>query len=147
MRIRLLIWPLWMILTLGAGAAWAETVVAVRTIRAHAIITPSDLALREGAVAGAFSDPAGLVGQEAKVTLYQGRPIRLADVGPPALIERNQIVTLVYRAGGLTILAEGRALSRAGAGAPVKAMNLSSRKIIRGTVTESGDIIVSAWQN
>ena len=146
MRRFLPIWASLLLIAAAAGALRAETVVATRTIRAHGIISAEDLALRPDTVAGTFSSLEGLVGQEAKVTLYMGRPIRRADVGPPALIERNQIVTLVYRAGGLTILAEGRALARAGVGTPVKAMNLSSRKIIRGRVSESGEIIVSRWQ-
>ena len=47
----------------------------------------------------------------ARVTLYPDRPIRPGDLAPPALVDRNQIVTLEYAAGPLVILTEGRALA------------------------------------
>jgi len=76
------------------------------------------------------------------VVLYAGRPIRPGDVGPPALIERNQIVTLHYRSGPLTIAAEARALGRAAAGEEVRVMNLASRSTVTGTVTETGGVVI-----
>ncbi len=48
---------------------------------------------------GALRDPAEAVGLEAGTTLYANRPIRPEDLGPAALIDRNQIVTLSYGAG------------------------------------------------
>lgn len=126
-----------------AGAALAETVVPTRTLRANTIIAPSDLTLRSADVPGALSDPAGIIGQETRVTLYAGRPIRAGDIGPPALVTRNQIVTLHFTAGGLRILADGRALGRGGAGDRIRVMNLSSRTTLFGTVLPDGTINVS----
>lgn len=126
-----------------AGAALAETVVPARTLRANTIIAPTDLALRNAEVPGAVSDPAAIIGQETRVTLYAGRPIRPGDIGPPALVTRNQIVTLHFTAGGLRILADGRALGRGGAGDRIRVMNLSSRTTLFGTVQPDGTVSVS----
>ncbi|WP_283638302.1 flagellar basal body P-ring formation chaperone FlgA [Marinovum algicola] len=135
---------LWAILLVClAGAAWSETVVPARTLRANTVIAPADLALRSADVPGAFSDPAALIGQETRVTLYAGRPIRPGDIGPPALVTRNQIVTLHFTSGGLRILADGRALGRGGAGDRIRVMNLSSRTTLFGTVQPDGTINVS----
>jgi flagellar basal body P-ring formation protein FlgA len=76
------------------------------------------------------------------VTIYAGRPIRAADIGAPALVERNQIVPLVYAAGGLQITAEGRALDRGGEGDVIRVMNLSSRVQVTGIVDETGAVRV-----
>jgi flagellar basal body P-ring formation protein FlgA len=60
----------------------------------------------------------------------------------PALVNRNQVVPLIYAQGNLTIVAEGRSLDRAGLGEMVRAMNLASRTTVSGIVTESGAIRV-----
>ena len=130
------------ILALCAFAATAETVAASRTIRSRTVITPPDLVLIEGTAEDGFSDIADVVGLEARVTLYQGRPIRKGDVGPPAVIERNQIVTLLFRRGGLLIKAEARALGRAGVGDRLRVMNISSRKTVTGIVSDDGWVVV-----
>ncbi len=131
------------LLFLGVAPAAADVVVATRTVRAQSLIGPGDVALSEGDVAGMADSLDAVVGREARVTLYAGRPVRSGDVGAPALIDRNQIVTLSFRQGGLAISADGRALDRAGAGERVRVMNLASRSIVVGEVAENGTILVS----
>ncbi len=126
-----------------AVPAAAETLVATRTIRAQAIIEPQDLTFAAIATPGALDDPSDVVGKEARVVLYAGRPIRPGDIGPPAIVERNQIVSLVFQQGTLTIAAEGRALARGGAGDMVRVMNLASRNTVTGIVGHDGSVIVS----
>ena len=120
----------------------AETLVATRTIRAQAILAPSDIALADANTPGALTDPADAVGLEARVVLYAGRPIRPGDLGPPATVTRNQTVTLLYRSCGLTIATEGRALGRGGPGDAIRVMNTASRSTVTGTVTETGAVLV-----
>ena len=125
-----------------AAPAFAEAVIATRTIRAQTVLTPADLTRVEADIPGALTDPGSAIGLETRVTLYAGRPVREGDVGPPAVIDRNQIVTLTYLAGGLGIVTEGRALARAGVGDPVRVMNLSSRSTITGRVAPDGTVLV-----
>ncbi len=134
-------WRLVCLIGLALPAA-ADTVVATRTIRALSIIGPEDVALAPGSVAGALSDLSAALGQEARVTLYAGRPVRAADVALPAVVERNQIVALVFQAGPLSILAEGRALARAGVGDTIRVMNLASRSTVSGRVRPDGAVVV-----
>lgn len=126
-----------------SGEATGGTVVTTQLVRPLAILRPADLALAPGGPAGGYADPAELVGLEARVALYPGRPIRRGDVGPPALVERNGLVELVFVRGGLTILAEGRALGRAGFGEIVRAMNLASRNTVSGRVGADGRVHVA----
>jgi len=125
-------------LLLMVAPAGAETIVAARTIRAQEIIGADDLLLRDIEVAGGTADAASLVGQEARVALYAGRPVRPGDVGPPAIVERNGILPLVYERSGLRITTEGRALDRAGVGEVIRVMNLSSRTTVSARITEEG---------
>lgn len=125
-----------------APPAVAQMVVAAHTLRAQTVLTAADLTVAAGLVPGAAVDPADLLGQETRVAIYAGRPILASQVGPPALVDRNQLVTLVYRRGALTILAEGRALDRAGAGENLRVMNTGSRMTVTGRVTASGTVAV-----
>lgn len=134
-------WRAAALISLALPAA-ADTVVATRTIRAMAVIGPEDVALAPGSVPGTLGEPADALGMEARVTLYAGRPIRAADIGPPAVVERNQIVPLVYQAGPLSILTEGRALARAGIGDTIRVMNLASRSTVSGRVRPDGTVVV-----
>jgi len=124
------------------GTALAQTVTPVRAIRSQTLISADDLALAEGNVPGALADIAAAVGQEARVTLYPGRPILSGQIGAPALVERNAMVRMHYMQGALMISTEGRALDRAGVGEAVRVMNLASRQIVSGTVGSDGSIEV-----
>ncbi len=121
----------------------ADIVMATRTIRAQTVIMPSDLAMADGEFPGAAEEAAQVVGQEARVAIYAGRPVRLSDIGPPAVIERNQLVPLVFQKNGLQITAEGRSLNRAAPGERVRVMNMSSRQTVSGWVAPDGTVFVA----
>lgn len=120
----------------------ADTLVAARTIRAQSILTAADLKVVEGDIAGTLISVDEAIGLETRGMLYTGRPIRMSDVGPPALIERNSIVPLYFKQGALTISADARSLSRAGVGDAVRVMNLSSKTIVTGIVGPNGGVYV-----
>ncbi|MEW2911943.1 flagellar basal body P-ring formation chaperone FlgA [Leisingera sp. JC11] len=129
--------------TLCAPPSWADYLVPTRTLRAKAIVNAEDLAMKKGEILGALSEPSEVIGMEARVALYAGRPLRPGDIGPPAIVERNDLVTLIFRQGGLSIAAEGRALGRGAAGEPVRVMNLSSRTTVTGRITNDGSVEVN----
>lgn len=130
------------LLVTAQGVA-ADTLTAARLVRANTVISAADLAVSDAEIPGALGADTDIEGLEAKVTLYPGHPIRPQDVGPAALIERNQQVVLVYRNGGLTILTEARSLSRGAVGDTIRAMNLSSRTTVFGRVEPDGTVSVS----
>ncbi len=133
-----------MILTLlCATPALADTVVAARTLRAQSIISPGDVTLTAGEVTGTYRTLDEVLGLESRVVLYAGRPVRIEDLGPPAIIDRNQVVPLIYDSGAMRIMAEGRALGRAGVGDMLRVMNLASHAVITGRVREDGTVTVA----
>ena len=133
-----------LILALLPGAAPADpALVASRTLRAAHVIGPGDLTQSgQPAAPGFVSHPDEAIGMEARVTLYAGRPIALNSLAPPALVDRNQLVTLVFRQGGLEIRADGRALARGGLDETVRVMNLASRNTLSGRVAGPGLVSV-----
>lgn len=130
-------------LALLAAPAAAEIVVPLRTIPPQAVIAAGDLGLAEGEVPGAVTDSGQAIGLEARVALYPGRPIRPQDLAPPAVVERNALVSLVFQRGPLLIVAEGRALDRAGPGEAVRVMNLASRVTVTARMGPDGLAYVS----
>lgn len=131
-----------LILLLLPGTTLAEIVVPTRVIRAKEIIAPGDVAHKSGVLAGALASAEAAIGQEARIALYPGRAIRAGDVGAPAIVERNDLVTLIYAAGGLRIATEGRVLGRGAIGETVRVMNLGSRVTVTGLILADGTIEV-----
>jgi flagella basal body P-ring formation protein FlgA len=132
------------LMMVGPQVAVADSIVATRTIRPQTVLSAEDFTLVAADIPGALTDPAALIGLEARVTLYAGRPIVASDVGSAALVERNQTVSLVFRSAGLSILTEGRALTRGGVGDQIKVMNLASRTTVTGTIETDGTVLVNA---
>ena len=137
MLTRLLFLFLWM------TPALADGVVPTRTIRANAVISETDVTLRANMANSGYARLADVIGQEARVVLYPGKPIGVDDIGPPAIVTRNQLVRVSFTANGLEILTEGRALERGAIGDRVRIMNLSSRATLFGQVQADGSIHVS----
>ena len=123
-------------------AAAAQSLVAARTIKARAIVQSEDLAFSDTTVPGALTDPAEVIGLEARVALFAGRPILPGDVGPAALIERNQTVALSFLRGPIAISTEGRALDRGAAGDVIRVMNVASRSTVTGQIGTDGIVRV-----
>ena len=54
------------------------------------------------------------------------------------MVDRNEVIPLIYSSGGLTISTEGRALGRAGPGEIIRVMNLSSRTTVTARIDQNG---------
>jgi|GEM_PF-2828704 len=123
-------------LAAAAPAAAAETLYrAARTIAAGSTVAAEDLVPRPAPGAG-FTP----VGQTARITIFAGRPVRAADLGPPVLVARNQAVLMRYSAGALTIEDLGRALEPGAAGERIRALNLGSKAVVTGVVAPDGTL-------
>jgi len=125
-----------LLLALGLpGLATAEPLTAVRTLRPGTVLSAGDLAGPADAVEAA-------TGQEVRRAVYAGRRIDPADLGPPTLVHRNAVVTMLFRDGLLAIRTEGRALDAGGLGERVRVMNLETRNPVAATVTGAGRVEV-----
>ena len=105
-------------------AAEADSVIATRTLRAQTILAQGDMAVVDAAIPGALTVPAAAEGMELRVTVYAGRAIRVADIGPPAIVDRNQIVPMAYSGGALSILTGIAANQSFATGLPVDVKTL-----------------------
>jgi hypothetical protein len=72
------------------------------------------------------------------------RVVQANQITPQLRVQRNAIVALTLRSGGLEIQTEGRALAEGGVGDVIDIMNLSSRTRISGRINSDGSVLVTA---
>lgn len=133
----------WLALALIPAPALADAVVTTRPVPARTVLTSADVTVVDADIPDALRDAGAAIGQETRVALFAGRPLRAADLSAPARVDRNQIVPLHYRQGTLAIVTEGRALGRGAEGEVISVMNLASRSTVQGRVAADGSVIVS----
>ncbi len=129
-------------LFLMASPALGDHIAANSVIRARQVILAEHLTVLAGDVATGYEDASELIGKEATLMIARGRPILRGYVTEPALVERNDIVEIVYESSSLSIKVEGRSLSRGAIGEKIRVMNLSSRSTVFGTVGADGRVFV-----
>ncbi|MEM6536123.1 MAG: flagellar basal body P-ring formation chaperone FlgA [Pseudomonadota bacterium] len=116
----------------------AYEVVTTRNIQRGEIIRPGDLASQDGT----GTPRQDFVGLQLKRSVRKGGAIVSTLLQEPILVERNEVVAMEYRAGGLLIKAEGRALDEGSIGDLVRVMNLGSRQTVTASVVSSGRVQV-----
>ncbi len=84
-----------------------------------------------------------VVGQELRRPMAAEQGFAIADLGPPAIVQKNALVTLILEAPGIQLSAQGRALEAAARGATVPVMNLMSRSIVEGVAVAPGRVRVA----
>ncbi|MEL6316930.1 MAG: flagellar basal body P-ring formation chaperone FlgA [Pseudomonadota bacterium] len=115
--------------------SYGETLVAAQTIRPGTVLEARHLTILPAAAPpGVLEELEEAIGQEARVSLFQGRPIREGDLAPPRLVKRNDLVTINFVRGGLRLRTEGRALDDGAFGDRVRVMNIDSRLTVYGRV-------------
>ncbi|MDR6990883.1 flagellar basal body P-ring formation chaperone FlgA [Luteimonas sp. 3794] len=94
-------------------------------------------------IAGAaIADPSEAIGRNARRTLVAGNVLTANDLVTPRLVRRGDTIALVSQQGGIEVRMAGRALADAGVRERVSVENLSSRRVVQGTVNEAGDVRV-----
>lgn len=132
----------------GRLSLMVEAPHLVSNLNAGAVLSPADIEMRlvpaqrfGSAAPLALSD---IVGMQMRRAIRAGVMIGASDLTAPTLVARNDIVTLVYRAGPMVLTARGSALGEGALGQSVQVLNLSSRKVIDGVITGQGTVDVAS---
>lgn len=138
--------PGWQVYVTVVIHAKTGVVVATRPLAARRLVGADDVALAEHDIAdlpaGYLTDPGKVVGRTLLRPLAQGEPVQQGQLRAPAIVERGQLVTLYWQAGGLKVSARGEARSAAAADGRVRVRNLSSGRDVDGVVREDGQVEV-----
>lgn len=132
----------------GRAIATVPAVVATRRLALGEVVGPGDVRtvrLRAELSQGGIAElPVQVVGKQLRRPAMPDQPLRLGDLAPPALVERNALVTLVLETPGMQLMAQGRALEAAPRGAVVRVANLASQTVVEGVVVAPGRVRVVA---
>jgi flagellar basal body P-ring formation protein FlgA len=131
----------------GRAAATAEVVTLIRPLERGEVIKSADVTVerRPRAEIGRdlVRDSEQVVGLAARGALQPGRPLRLADLMKPELVQRNETVTLVYEVPGITLTVRGKATEGGAEGDVISVLNEQSKRTVQGVVVGPGRVIIS----
>lgn len=83
-----------------------------------------------------------LVGRVARRSLPPGVPVPVTAVAVETVIKRGEPARLIFREGGLLIVAQVEALQNGSVGSYIRARNIDSGLIISGRVQPDGSILI-----
>lgn len=118
------------------------------SLPAGTILTPQHVTMRP--VPAGQADAYGyvpldqLVGMALNRQSREGMLLRASDVSPPLTVAKNDLVTIVYRRGPLTLTVKGQAITSASRGSSLQVLNLMSNRVISATAVAPGTVEVTA---
>jgi len=124
-----------------------ETIAAVtieRPLERGEIVKASDLAMqrRPKADGAALTALDAAIGMAARHPLRPGQVLSQADLMKPMIVQRNDMVTLVYEAPGLTLTLRGQAQDAGALGDTIGVLNVQSKRVVQGVITGPGRVKV-----
>ena len=88
------------------------------------------------------TDPRYMIGQEPRIQLRAGAPVRGADLQRPVLVPRNSTVTMTVTTPFMRLTTQGRAVEEGGKGDVIRVTNLQSKRVVEAIVDGPGTAIV-----
>lgn len=112
--------------------------VLTRRVRPGEIIRKADIievprradSLRRGIVL----DTGTILGKSSRRMLQPDQPIRSADIREPVLVNRGDLVTMIFRSSNMMITAKGKSYGRGAKGDTVRVRNSSSGKTVEAVI-------------
>jgi flagellar basal body P-ring formation protein FlgA len=126
-----------------------ETVNAVSVdhpVERGEILKASDLVMTrrpkaEGPLIGDMRAAAGLA---ARRQLRPGQPLHEADLMKPSIVQRNDTVTIIYEAPGISLTLRGQAQDGGALGDTISVVNSQSKRVVQGVITGPDRVSVTA---
>ena len=83
------------------------------------------------------------IGMQMRKQLRAGQALRVADLGKPDLVQRDDNVTLIYETAGLYLTIRGKAVESGTEGDTISVLNLQSKRTVSGVVIGRGQVAIS----
>ncbi len=130
----------------GVAVETVEAAVLTRGVERNEVLKVSDISVERRPKAEVGNDAANgarAVGMQMRKAMRAGQPLRVADLGKPDRVTRDQNVTLIYESPGLYLTGRGKALENGSEGDTVNVLNLQSKRTVQGVVIGPGQVSVS----
>jgi len=130
--------------TPAAARGNVDVLTWARNITAGEMVQPQDLVWGKAALAPADapSDPDMMVGQVARRALRSGAAVAAHDVSAVQAVKANEIVTLTFDSGGVSLALQAKALTGGAVGETINVQNVTSKKTVQAVVVGPGQAAV-----
>src|SRR5579871_1325607 len=129
----------------GIAIETVKAAVLTRDVERTEVLKASDIVIERRPRAEVGNDAAvrdQAVGMQMRHGMRAGRPLRVADLVRPDLVQRDQTVTIIYQTSGLYLTTRGKALDSGTEGDVVSVVNAQSKRTITGIVTGRGQVTI-----
>lgn len=124
----------------------ADVITLARAVERGETIRESDIFVerrpRAEITGDVFTAKDAVIGQAAKRALRGSQPLRAGDLMKPDLVTRNDMVTIVFETGGVTLTARGKALASGAEGEVISVLNPQSKRTLQATVDKKPGVVV-----
>jgi flagellar basal body P-ring formation protein FlgA len=130
----------------GVAVQTVEAISVDRPVERGEVLRASDLTVlrRPKAQAEGLAQTSAAVGLAARHQLRPGQPIYVADLMKPVVVQRDDLVTLVYAAPGLTLTLRGKAQEAGAVGDTIGVLNEQTKRVVQGVVSGPGRVMAAA---
>ena len=130
----------------GTAIETFEAVSVDHPIERGEIVKAADLTVerRPKSEGPAITDVHVVVGLAARHQLRPGQLLHDADLMKPAVVQRNDAVTIVYEAPGFTLTLRGQAQDSGAIGDTINVLNIQSKRVVQGVISAPGRVTVTA---
>ncbi|MGH8549234.1 MAG: flagellar basal body P-ring formation chaperone FlgA [Methylococcales bacterium] len=136
----------WMIYTRARIKAFGPVVVTRRPLRNGTLISAEDIDLKELELTRIhqplFDEPGHVLGKELRFSVSAGSILTANQLLTPKAVKKGEQVIILAIKNGMQIRVKGAALSDGITGQKIAVKNLSSNRIVEGTVRSPGIVEV-----
>jgi flagella basal body P-ring formation protein FlgA len=130
----------------GIATATIDALAVDHPIDRGQVIKASDVVVvkRPKTDGTALTDTNAVVGLAPRHALQPNLPLTSADLMRPEIVQRNDSVTIVYQAPGITLTLRGQAQDSGALGDTISVLNVESKRVVPGIVAGPGRVTVKA---
>jgi flagella basal body P-ring formation protein FlgA len=130
----------------GIATATIDALAIDHPIDRGQVVKASDVIMvkRPRTDSTALTDANAVIGFAARHALQPNLPLTSADLMKPELVQRNDTVTIVYEAPGITLTLRGQAQEAGAMGDTISVLNVESKRVVPGIVSGPGRVSVKA---
>jgi flagellar basal body P-ring formation protein FlgA len=130
----------------GTAMATVDALTVDHPIERGQVVKASDVAvlIRPKTDTAVVTDMKAVVGFAARHQLQPNQPLNTADLMKPEIVQRNDTVTIVYQAPGVTLTLRGQAQDAGALGDTINVLNSESKRAVQAVVSGPDRVSVSA---
>jgi flagella basal body P-ring formation protein FlgA len=130
----------------GTAMATVDALAVDHPIERGQVIKASDVTVlrRPKTDTAVVTDKNAVVGFAARHPLQPNQPLNAADLMKPEIITRNNIVTIIYQAPGVTLTLRGQAQESGALGDTINVLNAESKRVVQAVISGPDRVTVGA---